>query len=258
MTITAQKPLVRIEGLHKYYGHHHVLRGIDLTVNQGEVSVVIGPSGSGKSTMLRCVNLLETISAGRISVGGELIGYREVNGRLHDLKTKEIAAQRRDIGMVFQRFNLFPHKTALMNVMEAPVQVKRQPREAARKKALELLDRVGLGDRADHYPSQLSGGQQQRVAIARALAMEPELMLFDEPTSALDPELVGDVLNVMKDLAKSGMTMIVVTHEIGFAREVGDTLTFMDGGVVVETGDPREIIANPQHARTKEFLSRVL
>jgi polar amino acid transport system ATP-binding protein len=258
MTITAQKPLVRIEGLHKYYGHHHVLRGIDLTVNQGEVSVVIGPSGSGKSTMLRCVNLLETISAGRISVGGQLIGYREVNGRLHDLKTKEIAAQRRDIGMVFQRFNLFPHKTALMNVMEAPVQVKRQPREAARKKALELLDRVGLADRADHYPSQLSGGQQQRVAIARALAMEPELMLFDEPTSALDPELVGDVLNVMKDLAKSGMTMIVVTHEIGFAREVGDTLTFMDGGVVVETGDPREIIANPQHARTKEFLSRVL
>ncbi|MFF2316378.1 amino acid ABC transporter ATP-binding protein [Arthrobacter sp. NPDC058097] len=258
MTITAQKPLVRIEGLHKYYGHHHVLRGIDLTVNQGEVAVVIGPSGSGKSTMLRCVNLLESISAGRISVGGQLIGYREVNGRLHDLKTKEIAAQRREIGMVFQRFNLFPHKTALMNVMEAPVQVKRQPREAARKKALELLDRVGLADRAGHYPSQLSGGQQQRVAIARALAMEPELMLFDEPTSALDPELVGDVLNVMKDLAKSGMTMIVVTHEIGFAREVGDSLTFMDGGVVVETGDPREIIANPQHARTKEFLSRVL
>jgi polar amino acid transport system ATP-binding protein len=235
-----------------------VLRGIDLTVNQGEVAVVIGPSGSGKSTMLRCVNLLESISAGRISVGGQLIGYREVNGRLHDLKTKEIAAQRREIGMVFQRFNLFPHKTALLNVMEAPVQVKRQPREDARKKALELLDRVGLADRADHYPSQLSGGQQQRVAIARALAMEPELMLFDEPTSALDPELVGDVLNVMKDLAKSGMTMIVVTHEIGFAREVGDSLTFMDGGVVVETGDPREIIANPQHARTKEFLSRVL
>jgi len=258
MTITAQKPLVRIEGLHKYYGHHHVLRGIDLTVNQGEVAVVIGPSGSGKSTMLRCVNLLESISAGRISVGDQLIGYREVNGRLHDLKTREIAAQRREIGMVFQRFNLFPHKTALMNVMEAPVQVKRQSRDAARKKALELLDRVGLADRADHYPSQLSGGQQQRVAIARALAMEPELMLFDEPTSALDPELVGDVLNVMKDLAKSGMTMIVVTHEIGFAREVGDSLTFMDGGVVVETGDPREIIANPQHARTKEFLSRVL
>ncbi|WP_323054669.1 amino acid ABC transporter ATP-binding protein [Arthrobacter sp. MI7-26] len=258
MTITTQKPLVRIEGLHKYFGPHHVLRGIDLTVNQGEVSVVIGPSGSGKSTMLRCVNLLETISAGRISVGDQLIGYREVNGRLHDLKVKEIAAQRREIGMVFQRFNLFPHKTALYNVMEAPVQVKGKAKGIAKKQALELLDRVGLADRANHYPAQLSGGQQQRVAIARALAMEPELMLFDEPTSALDPELVGDVLNVMKDLAKSGMTMIVVTHEIGFAREVGDTLTFMDGGVVVESGDPREIIANPQHARTKEFLSRVL
>jgi len=258
MTITAEKPLVKIEGLHKYYGHHHVLRGIDMTVNQGEVSVVIGPSGSGKSTMLRCVNLLESISSGRISVGGQLIGYREVNGKLHDLKTKEIAAQRREIGMVFQRFNLFPHKTALQNVMEAPVHVKGQSKAEAQKRALELLDRVGLGDRAGHYPSQLSGGQQQRVAIARALAMEPELMLFDEPTSALDPELVGDVLNVMKDLAKSGMTMIVVTHEIGFAREVGDTLTFMDGGVVVESGDPREIIANPQHARTKEFLGRVL
>jgi len=258
MTITPEKPLVQIEGLHKYYGHHHVLRGIDLTVNQGEVSVVIGPSGSGKSTMLRCVNLLETISAGRISVGGELIGYREVKGRLHDLKTKEIAAQRREIGMVFQRFNLFPHKTAMQNIMEAPIQVKGQSKAVARKQALELLDRVGLGDRAGHYPSQLSGGQQQRVAIARALAMDPELMLFDEPTSALDPELVGDVLNVMKDLAKSGMTMIVVTHEIGFAREVGDRLTFMDGGVVVESGDPREVLANPQHPRTKEFLSRVL
>ncbi len=258
MTTTTATPLVRIEGLHKYYGDHHVLRGIDMTVNQGEVSVVIGPSGSGKSTMLRCVNLLETISAGRISVDGQLIGYREVNGRLHDLKKKDIAAQRREIGMVFQRFNLFPHKTALQNVMEAPMQVKGKGKEHARTQALELLERVGLAERANHYPAQLSGGQQQRVAIARALAMEPALMLFDEPTSALDPELVGDVLNVMKDLAKSGMTMIVVTHEIGFAREVGDTLTFMDGGVVVESGDPREIIANPQHARTKEFLSRVL
>jgi polar amino acid transport system ATP-binding protein len=258
MTTATATPLVRIEGLHKYYGDHHVLRGIDMTVNEGEVSVVIGPSGSGKSTMLRCVNLLETISAGRISVDGQLIGYREVNGRLHDLKKKDIAAQRREIGMVFQRFNLFPHKTALQNVMEAPMQVKGKSKEHARTQALELLDRVGLAERANHYPAQLSGGQQQRVAIARALAMEPALMLFDEPTSALDPELVGDVLNVMKDLAKSGMTMIVVTHEIGFAREVGDTLTFMDGGVVVESGDPREIIANPQHARTKEFLSRVL
>ncbi len=252
------KPLVRIEGLHKYYGHHHVLKGIDMTVKKGEVAVVIGPSGSGKSTMLRCVNLMETISAGRIHVGDQLIGYREVNGRLHDLKDKEIAAQRQNIGMVFQKFNLFPHMTALENVIEAPMQVKGQSKAVAKKRAAELLDMVGLGSRINHYPSQLSGGQQQRVAIARALAMEPEVMLFDEPTSALDPELVGDVLNVMKDLAKSGMTMIVVTHEIGFAREVGDTLTFMDGGVVVESGDPREIIAAPQHERTKEFLSRVL
>ncbi|NVN00818.1 amino acid ABC transporter ATP-binding protein [Arthrobacter sp. SDTb3-6] len=251
-------PLVRIEGVHKLFGHHHVLKGIDMTVRHGEVAVIIGPSGSGKSTLLRCVNLLETISAGRIYVGDDLIGYREANGRLHDLNAKQIAAQRREIGMVFQRFNLFPHKTALQNVIEAPTQVKRQSKAAARLKALELLETVGLGDRANFYPSQLSGGQQQRVAIARALAMEPELMLFDEPTSALDPELVGDVLEVMKNLAKSGMTMIVVTHEIGFAREVGDTLTFMDGGVVVESGNPREIIANPQHHRTQEFLSRVL
>ena len=252
------KPLVRIEGLHKYYGHHHVLKGIDMTVKKGEVAVVIGPSGSGKSTMLRCVNLMETISAGRIHVGDQLIGYREVNGRLHDLKDKEIAAQRQNIGMVFQKFNLFPHMTALENVIEAPMQVKGQSKAVAKKRAAELLEMVGLGSRINHYPSQLSGGQQQRVAIARALAMEPEVMLFDAPTSALDPELVGDVLNVMKDLAKSGMTMIVVTHEIGFAREVGDTLTFMDGGVVVESGDPRAIIAAPQHERTKEFLSRVL
>lgn len=255
---TAVKPLVEIQGVHKFFGDHHVLKGIDMSVNPGEVSVIIGPSGSGKSTLLRCINLLETLSAGRIYVHNALIGYQEINGRLHDLNTKQIAAQRREIGMVFQRFNLFPHKTALQNVIEAPTQVKRQSKTAARLKAHELLDMVGLSDRANFYPAQLSGGQQQRVAIARALAMEPELMLFDEPTSALDPELVGDVLEVMKDLAKSGMTMIVVTHEIGFAREVGDTLTFMDGGVVVESGNPREIIANPQHARTKEFLSRVL
>ena len=258
MNTADNKPLVRIEGLHKYYGQHHVLKGIDLTVKQGEVAVVIGPSGSGKSTMLRCVNLMETISAGLIHVGDQLIGYREKDGQLHDLKDKEIAAQRQNIGMVFQKFNLFPHMTALENVIEAPIQVKGQSKAVAKKRAAELLETVGLGSRINHYPSQLSGGQQQRVAIARALAMDPEVMLFDEPTSALDPELVGDVLNVMKDLAKSGMTMIVVTHEIGFAREVGDTLTFMDGGVVVESGDPREIIANPQHARTKEFLSRVL
>jgi polar amino acid transport system ATP-binding protein len=253
-----REPLVRIQDVHKYFGAHHVLRGIDMTIKQGEVSVIIGPSGSGKSTLLRCVNLLETISAGRIYVRDDLIGYREANGRLHDLTAKQVAGQRREIGMVFQRFNLFPHRTAVQNIIEAPTQVKRQSKAQAKSKALELLDRVGLADHADHYPAQLSGGQQQRVAIARALAMEPELMLFDEPTSALDPELVGDVLNVMKDLAKSGMTMIVVTHEIGFAREVGDTLTFMDGGVVVESGDPRRLIADPQHARTKEFLSRVL
>ncbi|WP_077490515.1 amino acid ABC transporter ATP-binding protein [Sinomonas mesophila] len=252
------KELVRIEGVHKYFGDHHVLRGIDMTVRQGEVAVLIGPSGSGKSTLLRCINHLETISAGRIFVDDELIGYHERGGKLHELHLKEIARQRRNIGMVFQRFNLFGHKTAVENVMEAPVQVKGQGKAAARRRALELLDRVGLSERAYHYPAQLSGGQQQRVAIARALAMDPELMLFDEPTSALDPELVGDVLNVMKDLARSGMTMVVVTHEIGFAREVGDTLTFMDGGVVVESGHPREVIANPQHERTKGFLSRVL
>ncbi|ALV43996.1 MULTISPECIES: amino acid ABC transporter ATP-binding protein [Pseudarthrobacter] len=253
-----KETLVRIDGVHKYFGEHHVLRGIDMTVRQGEVSVLIGPSGSGKSTLLRCINMLETISAGRIHVREELIGYRETRGRLHDLTIKEIAAQRREIGMVFQRFNLFPHRTALQNIIEAPTQVKRQSKVKARSRAMELLDRVGLGNHANHYPAQLSGGQQQRVAIARALAMEPELMLFDEPTSALDPELVGEVLSVMKDLAKSGMTMIVVTHEIGFAREVGDTLTFMDGGVVVESGNPRDIIANPQQARTQEFLSKVL
>ncbi|WP_081998172.1 amino acid ABC transporter ATP-binding protein [Sinomonas humi] len=257
-SLQGAKDLVRIEGVHKYFGEHHVLRGIDMTVKQGEVSVLIGPSGSGKSTLLRCVNHLETISAGRIWVKDELIGYREKGGKLHELHVKEIAQQRRNIGMVFQRFNLFGHKTALENVMEAPVQVKGQDKGAARRRALELLDRVGLSDRAKHYPAQLSGGQQQRVAIARALAMDPELMLFDEPTSALDPELVGDVLNVMKDLAKSGMTMVVVTHEIGFAREVGDTLTFMDGGVVVESGNPREVIANAQQERTRSFLSKVL
>ncbi|GAA3674247.1 amino acid ABC transporter ATP-binding protein [Arthrobacter ginkgonis] len=253
-----KEDLVRIEGVHKYFGDQHVLRGIDMAIGQGEVSVVIGPSGSGKSTLLRCVNMLETASAGRIYVDGELMGYVEKHGRLHMLPVKDIARQRRNIGMVFQRFNLFGHKTAMENVMEAPVQVKGQSRAASKTRALELLDRVGLSDRANHYPAQLSGGQQQRVAIARALAMDPELMLFDEPTSALDPELVGDVLNVMKDLARDGMTMMVVTHEIGFAREVGDTLTFMDGGVVVESGPPREVIANPQQERTRAFLGKVL
>ncbi|WP_091465597.1 amino acid ABC transporter ATP-binding protein [Paenarthrobacter nitroguajacolicus] len=254
----ATTDLVRIEGVHKYFGDHHVLSGIDMTVKEGEVAVLIGPSGSGKSTLLRCINHLESISAGRIRVNGELIGYREKDGKLHELHLKDVARQRRNIGMVFQRFNLFGHKTALENIIEAPVQVRGLEKVPAKRRAQELLDRVGLAHRASYYPAQLSGGQQQRVAIARALAMDPELMLFDEPTSALDPELVGDVLDVMKDLAKSGMTMIVVTHEIGFAREVGDTLTFMDGGIVVESGNPRELIANPQQERTKSFFSKVL
>lgn len=250
--------MVRAENVHKSFGHLKVLRGIDFAVAPGEVSVVIGPSGSGKSTFLRCINHLEKINAGRIWVDSDLIGYRQRGDKLYEMREKDVAAQRRSIGMVFQRFNLFPHMTALGNVMEAPQRVRGTSKTDARDKAAGLLRRVGLGDKLDTYPGQLSGGQQQRVAIARALAMEPKLMLFDEPTSALDPELVGDVLDVMKDLARSGMTMIVVTHEIGFAREVGDSLTFMDDGVVVESGTPREVIANPQHDRTKTFLAKVL
>ena len=250
--------MVLAEQVHKRFGHLEVLKGIDMTVMPGEVACLLGPSGSGKSTFLRCINHLEKIDGGRLSVNGHLVGYRQKGDKLYELKDSEVAQRRREIGMVFQRFNLFPHMTALRNVMEAPVQVLGRPRKQAREEALTLLDRVGLGDRCDHYPSQLSGGQQQRVAIARALAMHPQLMLFDEPTSALDPELVGEVLDVMRDLANGGMTMIVVTHEIGFAREVGDTLTFMDQGVVVESGAPREVIANPQHPRTRDFLSKVL
>ena len=250
--------MVRAENVHKSFGHLDVLKGIDLSVRSGEVSVVIGPSGSGKSTFLRCVNHLEKINAGRIWVDGDLIGYREYGGKLHELREKEVAAQRRAIGMVFQRFNLFPHMTVLDNVMEAPLRVRREPRAQVRDRAAALLARVGLADKTDGYPGQLSGGQQQRVAIARALAMQPKLMLFDEPTSALDPELVGDVLDVMRRLAEEGMTMIVVTHEIGFAREVGDTLVFMDGGVIVEAGKPREVLSNPRHERTQAFLSKVL
>ncbi|MER5772787.1 amino acid ABC transporter ATP-binding protein [Streptomyces sp. NPDC002039] len=250
--------MVKAEAVHKSYGPAHILRGIDLEVAPREVFCLVGPSGSGKSTFLRCINHLERINAGRLSVDGQLVGYREKAGKLYELKDSEVAAQRRDIGMVFQRFNLFPHMTAVENVMEAPVMVKGESRAVARARAVKLLDRVGLGDKGGNYPSQLSGGQQQRVAIARALAMEPKLMLFDEPTSALDPELVGDVLDVMRDLAESGMTMIVVTHEMGFAREVGDNLVFMDGGVVVESGHPREVLGNPQHDRTKAFLSKVL
>ncbi|MET7737981.1 amino acid ABC transporter ATP-binding protein [Streptomyces sp. NPDC005402] len=250
--------MVKAEGVHKSYGLVEVLKGIDLEVKQGEVFCLIGPSGSGKSTFLRCINHLEKINAGRLYVDGELVGYRQKADKLYELKDSEVALQRRDIGMVFQRFNLFPHMTAVENVMEAPVQVKGESRTQARERARELLERVGLADKAGSYPAQLSGGQQQRVAIARALAMEPKLMLFDEPTSALDPELVGDVLDVMRDLAESGMTMVVVTHEMGFAREVGDSLVFMDGGVVVESGDPREVLTNPQHERTQAFLSKVL
>ncbi|MEV8515621.1 amino acid ABC transporter ATP-binding protein [Dactylosporangium sp. NPDC051484] len=250
--------MVRAENVHKSFGRLEVLKGIDLEVRPGEVCCVIGPSGSGKSTFLRCINHLERLNAGRIWVDGELVGFRERGGRLYEMHDREVAIQRRNIGMVFQRFNLFPHMTVLENVMEAPLRVRRESRSEVRQRALALLDRVGLANKVDSYPNQLSGGQQQRVAIARALAMRPKLMLFDEPTSALDPELVGEVLDVMQDLAREGMTMVVVTHEIGFAREVGDTLVFMDGGVVVEAGNPREIIASPQHERTKAFLAKVL
>lgn len=250
--------MVLAEGVHKNFGSLEVLKGIDMTVLPGQVACLLGPSGSGKSTFLRCINHLEKINGGRLSVDGVLVGYKQKGDKLHELKDSEVAAHRRDIGMVFQRFNLFPHMTALENVMEAPVLVRRRAKAEVKVEALSLLKRVGLADRAGYYPSQLSGGQQQRVAIARALAMKPKLMLFDEPTSALDPELVGEVLDVMRDLAAAGMTMVVVTHEIGFAREVGDSLYFMDGGVVVESGTPREVINNPKHARTKDFLSKVL
>jgi polar amino acid transport system ATP-binding protein len=252
------KPMVEAVSVQKSFGKQEVLKGITLTVAPGEVMVLLGPSGSGKSTFLRCINHLETVDAGELRVDGSLVGYREANGKIYEQRESEIAADRRHIGMVFQRFNLFPHLTALGNVVEAPIRVNKQSKSDAEAEGRALLDRVGLGDRCDAYPAQLSGGQQQRVAIARALAMKPKLMLFDEPTSALDPELVGEVLDVMKSLAKDGMTMVVVTHEIGFAREAGDNLVFMDEGVVVESGDPATVIANPQHERTKAFLSKVL
>ncbi|HET6666248.1 MAG TPA: amino acid ABC transporter ATP-binding protein [Intrasporangium sp.] len=261
MTTTADQsdqPLVHAVNVLKSFHGTEVLKGIDLEVHRGEVVVLLGPSGSGKTTFLRCINQLETIDGGRIWVDGDLIGYREdETGALHHLSDKQVAAQRRGIGMVFQRFNLFPHLTALENVMEAPIQVKGTSKAEARARGLELLDRVGLADKPKAYPGALSGGQQQRVAIARALAMDPKLMLFDEPTSALDPELVGDVLNVMRDLARAGMTMIVVTHEMGFAREVADRVVFMDGGVVVEQGTPSQCIDNPQQERTRTFLRRM-
>ncbi len=250
--------MVDVRDVHKLFGDLHVLKGVDLTVQRGEVCVLLGPSGSGKSTLIRCINELEQISAGRLYVDGELMGLREVNGKLHRLSDKEIAAQRAKVGMVFQRFNLFPHMTALGNVVEAQRQVLRRSKADAEARAHEELTKVGLADRMDHYPAQLSGGQQQRVAIARALAMDPQLMLFDEPTSALDPELVGEVLNVMKALAGSGMTMIVVTHEVGFAREVADQVVFMDDGAIVERGTPAQVIDNPQNPRTQDFFAKVL
>lgn len=250
--------MVQAEQVCKSFGALQVLKGVSLAVEQGDVLVLVGPSGSGKSTFLRCINHLETISAGRLYVDGELVGYRESRGRLHEMSAREAARQRRDIGMVFQNFNLFPHRTVLDNIVEAPVHVKGIKKAAAEQRARDLLNQVGLSDKAAAYPAQLSGGQQQRVAIARALAMDPKLMLFDEPTSALDPELVGEVLAVMKRLAADGMTMIVVTHEMGFAREVADQLVFMDGGVVVESGPPRDVLVNPQHERTKSFLSKVM
>ncbi|WP_024355571.1 amino acid ABC transporter ATP-binding protein [Leucobacter chironomi] len=244
--------------VHKSFGDNYVLKGIDMTVKRGEVSCLLGPSGSGKSTFLRCINHLETIDSGRIEVDGEVIGYREHGDKLYELHPREAAKQRENIGMVFQRFNLFPHMTALENITCSPMFVKGEGRAEAKRSAIDLLERVGLADKADSYPSELSGGQQQRIAIARALAMKPDLMLFDEPTSALDPELVGEVLDVMKSLAETGMTMIVVTHEMGFAKEVADTVTFMDGGQVVEYGSPEEVLVRPQHGRTQAFLSKVL
>ncbi len=250
--------MVKAEAVHKRFGRLEVLKGIDLEVAKGEVMCLLGPSGSGKSTLLRCINHLEKINSGRLSVDGELVGYREAGGKLHELREDEVARKRSAIGMVFQQFNLFPHMTALDNVTLAPTRVLGVSRKEARDRASKLLEQVGLSDKVDTYPVALSGGQQQRVAIARALAMQPKLMLFDEPTSALDPELVGDVLDAMRQLARDGMTMIVVTHEIGFAREVADTVVFMDAGVVVEAGKPADVLGNPQHERTKAFLWKVL
>jgi polar amino acid transport system ATP-binding protein len=250
--------MVDARSLRKSFGTLEVLRGVDLRVERGEVVCIVGPSGSGKTTLLRCINRLETIDSGRIRVDGTLIGYQEcADGRLVESTYDQLRPQRQSIGMVFQRFHLFPHRTALENVMEGPKVVLKVSASEARELATGLLSKVGLADRAEHYPFQLSGGQQQRVAIARALAMQPKLMLFDEPTSALDPELVGEVLAVMRDLALSGMTMVVVTHEIAFAREVADRVIFMDDGVIVEEGTPGDVLDSPQHPRTQAFLSRV-
>ena len=253
-----RRAMVRAEQVSKSFGRLEVLRSIDLDVRAGQVMVLLGPSGSGKSTFLRCINHLEKIDGGRLWVDGELVGYRQKGDLLYELREHEVCRKRAEIGMVFQRFNLFPHMTALDNVILGPMQVRRESRYEVTDLGMQLLQRVGLADRAGFYPAQLSGGQQQRVAIARALCMRPKLMLFDEPTSALDPELVGDVLDVMRGLANDGMTMVVVTHEIGFAREVGDVAVFMDQGVVVEAGPPREVLVTPREERTKAFLSKVL
>jgi polar amino acid transport system ATP-binding protein len=250
--------MVDAANLYKAYGAVEVLKNVSLQVKAGEVTCVLGPSGSGKSTLLRCLNHLEKPDNGTITIDGELIGYRRKGDVLHELGNKAISRQREDLGMVFQGFNLFPHMTVLQNIVEAPARLRRESTTALRARAQDLLDRVGLAEMGDRYPSQLSGGQQQRVAIARALAMQPKVMLFDEPTSALDPELVGEVLDVMRGLAASGVTMIVVTHEIGFAREVADNVVFMDHGVIVETGPPEQVFDAPTHHRTKAFLSRVL
>ncbi|WPF67086.1 MULTISPECIES: amino acid ABC transporter ATP-binding protein [unclassified Corynebacterium] len=251
-------PMIEAKQVWKSFGRLNVLKGIDLTVPRGSVTCLIGPSGSGKSTLLRCVNHLEKITAGRLYVDGQLIGYEERKGVLYEITERQAARQRSGIGMVFQQFNLFPHRTVLENIIEAPVHVKGMNPEEAKEKALSLLDQVGLAHKAEAFPAQLSGGQQQRVAIARAVAMEPKLMLFDEPTSALDPELVGEVLRVMKDLARQGMTMMVVTHEMGFAREVADQVVFMADGTVVEAGPPEQVLDNPQQDRTRSFLSTLL
>ncbi len=254
----APPPMVLAQDVGKRFGALEVLRGINLTVERGEVACIIGPSGSGKSTFLRCINHLERVDSGRLYVDGDLIGYHERNGRLYEMHPRDAARQRTEVGMVFQRFNLFPHRTALENVTVAPIKVRKVPAPEAIAKGEELLNGVGLADKINAYPAQLSGGEQQRVAIARALAMEPRLMLFDEPTSALDAELVGEVLEVMKRLASEGMTMIVVTHELGFAREAADSLMFMDEGVIIESGLPNDVLSNPQHERTRAFMSKVL
>ncbi|WP_067682537.1 amino acid ABC transporter ATP-binding protein [Nocardia miyunensis] len=250
--------IVELRHIHKSFGKNHVLNDVSLTVSEGSVTAILGPSGSGKSTMLRCINHLESIDAGEIIVDGQHIGYRREKDKLKELSGKELAAQRAAIGMVFQRFNLYPHKTVLENIIEAPVNVLKQPLKEAKERATELLSRVGLLAKANAHPAQLSGGQQQRVAIARALAMRPKVMLFDEPTSALDPELVGEVLHVMREVAETGITMMVVTHEIAFAREVASEAIFMADGNVVESGDPKIVLTRPQQQRTREFLARVL